>query len=209
MNKRKLKGFVLPTIYVMTLSIIFITIVLLGNSLTPETSNSQLDYSVDSLTEDEVPVVSEVSVKPVKPFLAQSVNITRDYYSKDDESDNQSNSLIYYQDTYLQNTGILYNSTETFDVFVVLDGTVKNISTDEIMGIVVEVTHEQNLTSFYYSLSETQVEVGTTLKTGDVIGKSGNNKIENIEGTSLLFEIYYQGKTIDPNVFYESDLSNY
>ncbi len=211
MKKRKLKSFVIPTLYIMTLSVIFISMMFLGTSLAPveEDDSPQLDYSVDSLQDDEVPVVSEVEEKSVKPYTDESVTISKDYYSKDDETDGQTNSLIYYENTYMQNTGILYTSENTFDVVSVLDGTIKNITTDEILGAVIEITHTNNLTSYYYSLSEVTVNIGDTVTTGQVIGKSGNNKIENNAGSSLLFEIYYEGKTIDPNTFYESELKTF
>ncbi len=208
MKRRRLKSFVIPSIYIMTVIIVFISMVFLGNSLTVEPLEDDINYVID-VVEDDIPVVSEVETKAVKPYLNEEVEISTDYYSIEDESDIQTNSLIYYQNTYLQNTGILYTNKDVFDVVVVYDGVVKNIASDEIMGSVVEITHTNNLSSFYYSLSEVEVKVGETLKTGDLIGKSGDNKIENIEGSSLLLEIYYQGNTIDPNTFYESDIKNF
>ncbi len=65
------------------------------------------------------------------------------------------------------------------------------------------------MTSIYYSLSEVLVKIGDKITTGQVIGKSGNNKIENNEGSSLLFEVYYEGKAIDPDTFYDQEIKTF
>ncbi len=208
MRRRKLKGFVIPTIYVSAIMIVFITVIMIGNITTPLPQGNS-DFSVDSLDSEEIPVVAEVITKSIKPYTDESVLVSKDYYSKDDEEDMQKNSLILYQNTYLQNSGILYTAENTFDVIAVLGGTVKNVTTDSILGVMVEVSHDNNLTSFYYSLSEVEVKAGDVLELGQIIGKSGDNKIENKEGSSLLFEIYYQGKTIDPNNFYDTAIEDY
>ncbi len=209
MRRRKLKSFVLPTVYIMTITVVFISIVFLGNIFTtiPYDNEEERDYVVDSVIDTEVPVVSEPTKFAVKPYNVDTVQLSKDYYSMTDEEKIQENSLIYYQSTYMQNTGVLYTATEIFDVISVLDGTIKNVTNDEVLGVVVEISHDKGYTSHYYSLSEVTVKVGDEVKIGDVIGKSGDNKVENNEGSSLLFEVYYQGKTVDPNVFYETDLT--
>ena len=85
------------------------------------------------------------------------------------------NSLVYYEQTYLQNSGVLYSSDEVFDVFATFDGTVTNVSTDEILGNVVEITHNPNLKTVYYSLGEVTVKKDDVVNCGDIIGKSGDN----------------------------------
>ena len=52
---------------------------------------------------------------------------------------------MYYEHTYLQNSGILYSAPEVFDIVSAYDGTVTNIDQDEILGNVVEITHNPNL----------------------------------------------------------------
>lgn len=207
MKKRKLKGFVLPTIYIMVIGVIFVSIFYLDRSLN-KLPNDELDYSVSTIKDDVVPVIQEVSKKPMKPFVGEKVVVIKDFYSKDDDENIQKNSLIYYQNTYLQNTGILYGNNEPFDAVAVLDGKVKNISTNDILGNVIEISHNNNLTSFYYSVDEIKVKINDPVKIGDVIAKSGDNKIENKEGKTILFEVYYQGKALDPNSFYEMELKD-
>ena len=87
----------------------------------------------------------------------------------------------------MKNTGILYKADEAFDVVSVLSGTVINIREDEILGKVVEVEHNTNLRTIYYSLSEVKVNVGDMLIGGQTIGVSGSNNISESKN-SLLFE---------------------
>ena len=78
----------------------------------------------------------------------------------------------------MKNTGVLYASSEDFDVIMTLDGVVKAIKDDEILGKVIEIEHSPNLRTIYYSVSDVKVKVGDELKQGDVIARSGVSKIK-------------------------------
>ena len=57
MKKRKLKGFVLPTVYVLVIGILFISISFLGSALQNQI-NYEDDLSVSALEDEEVtPVI--------------------------------------------------------------------------------------------------------------------------------------------------------
>ena len=204
MKKRKLKAFVLPSLYLMIIGAIFIGIGFMNERLNtkPETPTR----TVSTIIEESEPVMSNTSdkVMPTEPYNSENVTIIRDYYSKDDEEQVQQKSLIQYENTYLENTGILYGANDAFSVLAVLDGTVTNIKDDEFLGKVIEIKHSNNLSTFYYSLDDIKVNVNDQVKAGDEIATSGTNKINN-EGTSLLFEVYYKGKTMDPEEFYKTD----
>ena len=43
---------------------------------------------------------------------------------------------------------------------------------------------------------------GDQLKQGEIIGKSGANKISELDN-NLLFEVYYKGTLINPEEFYK------
>ena len=112
------------------------------------------------------------------------------------------------EQTYLQNSGILYSANEAFDVVSVYDGTVTNVSEDEILGNVVEITHNTNLKTVYYSLGEITVKKGDDLTAGTIIGKSGDNLLDDETENCLLFEVYYNGNTIDPEEFYTMNIND-
>ncbi len=212
MKKRKLKGFVLPTVYVLVIGILFISISFLGSALQNQI-NYEDDLSVSALEDEEVtPVIKneeEVTTDQiVKPFTSSSVSVSKSYYNKDDDETTQQNSLVYYEQTYLQNSGILYSANEAFDIVSVYDGTVTNVSEDEILGNVVEITHNTNLKTVYYSLGEITVKKGDALTAGTIIGKSGDNLLDDETENCLLFEVYYNGNTIDPEEFYTMNIND-
>lgn len=176
-------------------------------------SNKPVDsnYKFNVFEEDKktiFPVLNEVEEnKPLKPFLEETVGKSKDYYSKNDSEDIQQNSLIYYENTYMPNTGILYSSDEQFDVIATLDGTVTNIGEDNILGKFVEIEHEKGYKTTYYSLQETGVTKGASITKGDVIGVSGTNKLEGTLSNNLLFETYQNGLLLDPEDFYNIDFN--
>ena len=208
MKKRKLKAFVLPMLYIMIIGAIFVSVGFMSKSL--EAKPDSPSYAVDSIIKEVTPVLEEASqeIIPAAPYKGEEVVINKDYYSKDDNEQVQQNSLIKYDNTYMQNTGILYTSPNPFNVTAVLDGTVESIKDNEFLGKVVEIKHNNNLSTFYYSLTEVTVKEKDNLKAGDIIGTSGTNKITP-ETSALLFEVYYKGKAIDPDIFYQTDVNKY
>ncbi len=207
MRKRKLKGFVLPTIYVMTMVALFVGISYFASNLMEENKNYL--FSLNPVKKATIPVVSTEPeagvIKPIKENAAQIINY---FYDREADDATQQKSLIYYENTYMQNTGILYAANETFDVLSVLDGTIKEIKNDNILGNVVEIEHDNNLRTIYYSLNEVTVKVGDTVTQGQIIGLSGKSKLETGLSNNLLFEVYQNGNVLNPEKFYEMDLMN-
>ena len=143
----------------------------------------------------------------VKPYMDETVTKSKDFYdSTRDESSNE-NAVIYYKNTYMQNTGVLYTGEQEFDVVSVLDGTVTSITKDEILGNVVEVTHSNNLITSYHCLSSVNVKVGDAVSQNFVLGRSGSVEIDKGYGNALLFEVNYKGQIINPEDFYQMNPS--
>ena len=134
-------------------------------------------YVMRDIIEDTYPVINEVKMTYNKPFDKTNVNISINYYSSGDEAKEQERSLIVYDNTYLPNTGILYSSTEPFEVLSSFEGKVTNIEESELFGKIIEVTYNNNIIAKYSSISEANVLVGDTVNQGEVIGISGTNKI--------------------------------
>lgn len=164
---------------------------------TSEVNNSQNDTNI-------TPTVS-VSKTIIRPYTSTDVSATIPYYNIDGTNDEQAAALIYYEGIYMQNTGVLYTSNNTFDVVSILDGTVKNIKEDSLMGNIVEIEHTNNLTTVYQSLGEVKVKVGDTVKQGDIIATSGQNKIATDTSNALHFEVFYKGEVFNPEEFYLLD----
>ena len=209
--KRKLKKFVMPLTYVFSLSIIVVGGLLISNFV-GKTNNDDFSYNyvVGAFInqEDISPVTEIVNEEIIKPFTNEGVEIAKKFYDKDSDDATQQKSIIYYENTYMQNTGTLYKYNEPFEVVAPLDGTVTSVKTDEILGNVVEIKHNANLITVYESLSDVEVQEGDTVKQGDKIGNSGENKIDSQNKNELLFEVYYKGLIMNPEKFYEMDIKD-
>lgn len=199
MKASKTKNIVLPMIYILIVVATFISISLFNNLLLGNVTSH--DYSKSLIKDVTQAVINPVAADNfLKPYLSDKVQLTVSYYDITDEVEKQENSLIYYENTYMPSTGSVYSSEEEFDVINVYDGVIKNISEDNILGKVIEVSHNTNLTTYYYSLKDVQLQINDEIKSGTILGKSSTNKIYT--KPSLLFEVYYQGKSIDPEKFY-------
>lgn len=207
MKKSKVKGLIVPTIYVLVIVASFFSVSLLHNFLTKDITDQ--DYS-KSLMKDVTEVVLKEEEKDVfiRPYVSQNVMIKTNYYENDADAASQENSLISYQNTYMPSTGVIYGCSEDFDVVASYDGTITEIKDNEILGTVVVISHNTNLTTYYYSVNDLQVAVGDEISRGDIIGKATTNKINETDN-NILFEVYYQGKSLNPEKFYDLNPKDY
>lgn len=207
-KKYKLKGWVVISVYIVSITTIISSLFLVGKTLQKMIyDNDNLSYVYRDLIEDAIPVISTTNNKILKPYEDENTTILKDYYEKDSDKSKQETSLIYYQSTYMPNTGILYGNENQFDIIAVLEGTVENIIQDDIMGNIITIRHANNLTTTYQSLSIIDVLVGQSVNKGDIIGKSGSNKIETSTNNMLLFEVNHNGELINPNNIYDKELN--
>lgn len=207
LKQRKLKGYVLPTLYVIILMLIFGTVSVVTTLFK---NNPNYLYSIGILknvgTTPVVNIDGALSDGIIKPYTSDKVKIEKYFYDVNDSEENQQKALIYFQNTYMKNTGVLYNSDEAFPIVMVLDGTVLNVKKDEVLGNVVEIEHNTNLRTIYYSVGDIDVKAGDVLSQGEEIGTSGTNNISKSKN-NLLFEVYYNGTLINPEEFYKMDPS--
>lgn len=209
MKKLKLKGFVLPTLYLLITISIFTGIILLGKDY--ELANKDYNYGTNILEENIKPVVAEDTTNSNtinRPFEDEKVEIGVNFYNKDDEEIKQQNSLIYYENTYLPNTGVLYVSDDNFEVMTVFAGKVIDILKDEFFGECVVIEHNNNLKTYYYGLDEIEVSVGDELTNKAVIGVSKNNEIMNNK-KSFLLEAYHNNELINPEKIIGTKITDY
>ena len=211
MKKRNLKLFAVPAIYTLALLVFGGSMYLIQRTVNSQkfTSNENMEYvDKEIVTDNEyIPVIN---VEPIimKPFLNDSVSINKSFYNKDDDKQNQENSIILYEKTYMQNSGVDYKLNEQFDVVSILDGTVIDVIDNEILGKTIKIKHNNDIISTYQSLGETLVNKDDTVLRGQVIAKSGTCKLYSTD-YNLHFELSFQGKNINPETSYgknESEL---
>lgn len=212
MKQRKLKGYVLPTIYAITLVMMIISIAFLSQNLLASQEernpiNSEPVFDEQSVINETTEEQTTNEVTIAMPYTSDKVSVAKDYYNREDDSENQEKSLIFYENTYMPNTGILYESDETFDVVTILDGTIKEVKEDEILGKMVSIEHENGIISTYYTLGEIKVSAGAQVKQNDIIATSGTSKLNINKQSSLLLEIYIDGNLTNPNTIFNKKVS--
>ncbi len=209
MKRRKLKKFVLPALYFLITVSIFGGVIILGKDV--NLTNKDYKYGVSAIKDNVKSVIVEDVVTTsdiASPVEEGKSSIAVHFYSKDATETEQANSLIYYENTYLPNTGILYTSDDTFDVKTVFDGKVTDILDDEFFGKYIVIEHTPNLRTYYYGLADIEVSVGDELTSGAVLGVSKNNEIMSTKKT-FLFEVYHNNKLINPETFIGTKVTDY
>src|SRR5699024_3715911 len=147
-------------------------------------------YDEDSEAEMEQ---QEMMKMPVKE--EEQAEIVTKYYDYNAEEEEQENALIRYNNRYHQSTAIDFDSKdgESFDVTASLSGTVKEVKEDPLLGNVVILDHENDVTTYYASLADVQVKAGADVKQGDLLGGAGKNIFGKDNGTHVHFELRKEG----------------
>lgn len=212
MTKRKLRPFVVPVLYSLTV-VVFVfclyMIQLIIGKVTFKEENQDTNYVDSEIIEpnNQLPVVTNETVI-IRPYTASNVSIAKDFYDYKAEADKQKDAIIYYENTYMQNSGVDYKSEEVFDVVSILDGTVIEVKEDAILGNVVQIKHTNDIISVYQSLSEVDVKKDDKILAGQIIGKSGQSNINKDIGNHLHFELYYQGQIVNPEEYYDKNVED-
>ena len=204
--RRKL---IIPSIYVVAFLIISLCVIVVGKGLNYYSKNQEkTDYVNKEVVKDNTPNVKEESKKIIKPYTDESVSIGKYYYDYKSDEKSQEKSIVYYEGTYMQNSGVDYISDKTFDVVSVLDGEVLSIKEDKNLGNIVEVKHDKDLITVYQGLDKVNVKKGETINQSDVIGTSGSSKVNKDYKNYVHFEVYHKGELIDPEKFYSYKLED-
>jgi len=211
MEGRRIKKSVIYTVYVIAILLILGSIYLMEmNSKSSfkkeEVPNTYVSKSIFDETLDVIAPIVNTEEKLIKPFTNETVEINKNFYSYDDE-ETQETAIIYYENTYMQSSGILYSNKEQFDVLAVLKGTVTSVTEDELLGSIVQITHDNGLVSVYQSLSNIKVKVNDVVEKGTSIATSGKSNLFKDVENGLYFEIISNGKNINPILCYDRTIS--
>lgn len=207
--KRQLKKSVVYSLYAISFALLVGGVVGLGfaakNVTTPEyeyqyVSKGILDY------EQEVQVVNTGEVI-MRPYTATGVEIVKSYYDYLGEAESQEKSLIYYEGTYMQSSGVSYSKGEIFDVNSILNGTVKEVKEDTTLGNIVIIEHDNGITSVYQSVSDITVKANDQVAAGQIIAKSSTSNISTELDNHLYFELIIDGVCVNPENYYDKSVN--
>ena len=211
MNKKmKLRPYVFPMLYMIVVLVLLGAVYyngLINNSYKTGEKDS-LTYVTNLELYDDSILVSKKEEIMVKPFISESVSIGKNYYNYPDGKDKQENSIVYYEGTYIQNSGVDYVSKEKFDIVSCLNGTVLSVQKTELMGYVVEIKYDNDIIISYQSLSEVTVKENDSVVKGQTIGISGKSTIGSELGNHLHLEMYLSGQTVNPEDYYNKNIKD-
>lgn len=208
-HRRRLKPFVIPTLYSIAFLAFLVSIFFLREALNSPVFDDEDDeyiYVTKTIFDDDIPVVgADKSI--IRPYKDSEIKVIKYFYDKEAEISKQQNAIILYENTYMQNSGVDYGGKDNFDVVTILDGTVINVNEDNMLGKTIEIRHSNELISVYQSLSNVLIKKGDTVTQGSVIGKSGTCNVTASLKDHLHFEILYNGKLLDPETIYDKTIS--
>lgn len=188
MNKNSIKNFFKTYGYwvglvcsLMVLALI-ITLVAVRNT-TP--TNSTIDMNVP-VSKTEVIFSNPVS----------EVSLMKDF----------SSTKLQYSKTYgwwQSHKAIDFEAKEGSDVYAVMDGTIKEVTYNYLMGNIVKLDVGGGIVVVYASLAnDVPVKAGDKVTKGSVIGKVGTTaKSESVDGAHLHLEVLLNDEAVDPNLY--------
>lgn len=172
--------------------------------------NEQSDsYSQNPFDEEAESVLQQQEIIKMPVHDEVQTEIVTKFYDYNAEQEDQEKGLTLYNNRYYQSTGIDIASSDgdAFDVVASLSGTVTEVKEDPLLGNVLVMSHGENISTYYASLGEVEVETGAKIKQGDKIGTAGKNLFSEESGTHVHFEIRKADVEVNPEDFFNEPLS--
>ena len=221
MMKRGVRYYLVQSLTVLVIALLcFLGYTITTTLTTPaEDTSENLSYvSYEILSDNTMPVSTDnekttevVAEKNIiadsitRPYTATDVTIGKNYYDYKGEEKGQEDSIIYYENTYMQNTGVDYVSKNPFDIVAITDGTVEKVSEDDIAGKTIKIKHSNNLIATYQSLKDIKVKENDKVTKGQILAKSATNSIGENLGNHLHFELYSNNILVNPEDFFSKN----
>ena len=207
MENRRLKKSAIYLLYSVGFVLLVGVAYLIETTFSSNYLSDDVKYVNDTIIKDEVKPVVATEKTIQKPYKDDDIKIVKDYYNYQGDEESQINSIIVYNNTYLQNSGVCYGGKDEFEVSAILDGTVKEVKEDETLGNIVQIEHDNNIISVYQSLKDVKVKVGDTVSAGDTIAFAGSNNLNKDLGTHLYFELIIDGANVNPADYFGKTLT--
>ena len=207
----KYSKILLPTFYIGIIAVMVLCSTLVVSGVKTYLLNRQeMKFTIDNVfDEDTTPAVKTETNIIVKPHISDSVKVGRYFYDFESDEKKQENSLILYEDTYMQNNGVDYVDNKNFDVVAILDGEIISIEDSEVYGKVVTIKHNDKLKAVYSNVDGILVTVGYKIHQGEIFAMSAKPKLQSDYESMLHFEVFYKESAIDPENMYTMSVSDF
>ena len=203
---RRLKKSVVYSLYVVGICGIVLGIFLLNKTSNYKSDDEHQYVSKSTIKQnDDVPVVNSTT-KIARPYIEGDIKVAKNYYDYKDTEENQENSIIYYEGTYMPSSGVAYTKDSEFDVISILDGKVESIKEDETVGNIITISHDKGITSIYESVKDITVKEGDSVAQGQKIATSSTSNIRKDLNNHLYFELKINDKTVNPEKYFNKSV---
>lgn len=208
--EKSYKKILVPAVYIFAAISLMMGVILLLSGISRYLNEGiNYKYTLDNVFNDSIPVVNIQGTDTIiKPYISENVSIGKYFYDFESDISEQESSIIYYENTYMQNSGVDYVSSENFDVVSILDGEVISVEDNEIYGKIVTIKHNDNLLSVYSCLTDVLVNTGYKVAQGEIIASSSKS-ILNDKTSTLHFEVYYKNNVLDPENLYNLPIEDF
>ena len=203
---RRLKKSVVYSLFVIAFIAIMGSLIVI-NYMDKEVRNDAITVSKGILDYNGYIPVLKTNDTIIRPYYDNGVDMVLRFYDYNSSEEEQQKALIYYEGTYIQSSGVAYSKNKAFDVLSVLDGTVKEVTHDDIVGNMIVIEHENGYISTYQSVDNINVSKGTSVVQGQVIAKSANSNILKDLGNHLYFELSKDGEYVNPEEYYNRSIN--
>lgn len=184
--KNNALSIVICTTTVLTICIVAVSTFLSLNPSSPVTPPD--DGIINTPVSSSDPVVFSAPL--------DNVNIIKDYDDKPLTQDKTTGIWKAHQ-------AIDFGGEEGTSVKAVFKGKIEEIKNDMMDGTVITLKINDSLKVVYKSLAtETAVEIGDEVESGQEIGKVGTNIIEKADGFHIHLEVFEDNKLVDPNNYF-------
>ncbi|RDY72360.1 M23 family peptidase [Halobacillus trueperi] len=173
-------------------------------------SKVQDEFLTADNEKDTVPVMEHQENLEMPVADEKAASIVTKFYDYDASEQDQESALVLYNNKYYQSEGvdITREDGEAFEVTAALSGTVTEVKEDPLYGNVIEITHDENISTVYASLEDVDVLAGSDVAQGDVLGSAGKNSFGQASGVHVHFEVRSDGQPVNPEEFFGQPMSN-
>ncbi|WP_146817581.1 M23 family metallopeptidase [Halobacillus faecis] len=172
-------------------------------------SKVQDEFLTADNEKDTVPVMEHQENLEMPVADEKAASIVTKFYDYNASEQDQESALVLYNNKYYQSEGvdITREDGEAFEVTAALSGTVTEVKEDPLYGNVIEITHDENISTVYASLEDVDVLAGSDVAQGEVLGSAGKNSFGQASGVHVHFEVRSDGQPVNPEEFFGQPMS--
>ncbi len=161
--------------------------------------SSTVSEQSEQISEDESSSVRQTAAEQSSPATAEPVDkgeVIKPFSPKNPlKSDTMGD--------WRTHGGVDISAGEGTPVRAIMDGTVKDLYTDPLLGNIIEIEHSGGYESLYCGVTDTSIaQKGSPVKAGETIGYVGKIPSEAKDPCHLHLEVKLDGNNMDPTLIY-------